>query len=54
MKWYIGNLRKHAADGGLHKISGGDYHLRNEEQPGKNNWYSIQNEIVMFGKLVKG
>ena len=38
MIWNGYNLRKHAADGGLHKISGGDYHLGNEEQPGNNNW----------------
>ena len=28
------NLRKHAADRGLHKVGGGDDHLRDEEQPG--------------------
>ena len=28
------NLRKHAADRGLHKVGGGDDHCRDEEQPG--------------------
>ena len=44
-----GNLRKHAADGGLHKISGGDYHLRNEEQPGKNIYLKRNSNVWETG-----
>ena len=40
------NLRKHAADRGLHKVGGGDDHLRDEEQPGTLLSFSVKLVII--------